>query len=83
MKHFFYTLLILLVLIIGINIGSSNKKVNSLVIKDKIEQFENNINNQQQVIDSNIKPNIFNKVASKCNSVVDSLVDKVKKMFSE
>jgi hypothetical protein len=83
MKQFFYTLLILLVLIIGINIGSSNEKVNSLVIKDKIEQFENNINNQQQVIDNNIKPNIFNKVASKCNSVVDSLVDKVKKMFSE
>lgn len=83
MKHFLYVILIMLVFIVGINIGSSEEKANATIIKDKIENFENNIIDNKEVEEDNIKPNILNKIADKCNDTMDGIVNKIMKIFSE
>ena len=79
MKKIFYVILLLLILVFGINIGSSNEQNNSEIIKDKIESFENNLTNNNQIQANNIKPNPINKIANKCNNLVDEIIKKVMK----
>lgn len=76
MKSFLYIIIILIVLVVGINIGSENTNNNNLNIQDKIDIFENNIQNNNIVTSQTIEPNILNEVAKKCNNGLDELIDK-------
>jgi uncharacterized membrane protein SpoIIM required for sporulation len=78
MKKIFYIILLLLILAFGINIGSNNNQNKSEIIKDKIESFEQNITNNN-IQGNNINPNIVNKIAIKCNNLVDQIINKVMK----
>lgn len=83
MKKIFYIFLLLLILVFGINIGSNKEENNSEVIKDKIESFEQNINNNNQVEAKSIQPNSINIIANKCNNLVDEIIRKVMKSLIE
>ena len=78
MKKIFYIILLLLILAFGINIGSNDNQNKSEIIKDKIESFEQNITNNN-IQGNNINPNIVNKIAIKCNNLVDQIINKVMK----
>ena len=78
MKKIFYIILLLLISAFGINIGSNNNQNKSEIIKDKIESFEQNITNNN-IQGNNINPNIVNKIAIKCNNLVDQIINKVMK----
>ena len=79
MKYFLYIMLILIVLVVGINIGSEDTQNKAENIQNKIDEFENNITNNNDTYSHIIEPNIFNKLAEKCNNGLDSLIDKVLK----
>ncbi len=81
MKSFLLIILIMLVLIIGINIGSGSDISKSEIIKDKIEDFENGIINNDNTISHNIEPNLLNKLAEKCNDTLDNIIEKVLKQI--
>lgn len=78
MKKFIIIITFLMVFVIGINIGGKNDKTQADIIQDKIDAFENdNLNNYEH--SQTINPNILNKVATKCNTTIDSLVEKILK----
>lgn len=77
MKKLLFIILLLLVLVFGINIGSNSNYNNSEDIKDKIENFENNIIDNSQIKPNNIQPYSINTVANKCNNIVDEIINKV------
>ena len=77
MKKLVYIILLLIVLVIGMNLGSGSDQTKSEIIQDKIEDFEQGIIDNNQTYEQNIQPNILNKLASKCNNTLDSIINKV------
>ncbi len=77
MKSFLYVLLILMIFTLGISIGNEDNQNKAENIQDKIEIFEDNIITNNNTISYSIEPNIFNKVADKCNKSLDKIIDSV------
>lgn len=77
MKNFLIILIISIFFMIGVNIGSGNNKSQAGIIQDKINDFETNIKDNNDINNRNIEPNILNKVANKCNNTVDSIINSV------
>lgn len=76
MKKILFIICILIIFLLGINVGSENDRTQAEIIQDKITRYENgedNINIEKETIN----PNILNTIASKCNNTIDALVDKV------
>ena len=62
MKNFIIIILLLIVLCIGINVGSGSDKTKSEIIKDKIEDFESGVENENKIYNT-IQPTIINEIA--------------------
>lgn len=78
MRKIIYIFLLLIILCVGINVGSGSDETKANIVKDKIEDFENGINNDNH-INNSIEPNIINEIAIKCNNTVDNIIKKVLK----
>lgn len=76
MKKVIYIILLLLILVLGINMGSQNNQTKSEVIQDKIEDYEQGIDTNKITQPQNVNPNVLNKVAETCNDLVDKIVKK-------
>ena len=82
MKNFIIIILLLIVLCIGINVGSGSDKTKSEIIKNKIEDFESGVENENKIYNT-IQPTIINEIAIKCNDKVDTIIKKIlKKIIS-
>lgn len=78
MKNFLIIVLLLIALTIGINIGGQTEQSKAEIIQNKIENFENDITNNNVSYNS-IEPNTLNKIANKCNDTLDSIIKNVLK----
>lgn len=78
MKNFLIIVLLLIALTIGINIGGQNEQSKAEIIQDKIENFENDINDNNRSYNV-IEPNALNKIADKCNNALDDIIKSVLK----
>lgn len=77
MKKFLYILILLIFLVIGINIGNETDETKAEIVKDKIEIFEDNIQNNNTTTSYNIEPNVLNKVANKLNNGLENMFKSV------
>lgn len=78
MKNFLIIVLLLIALTIGINIGGQNEQSKAEIIQNKIENFENDINDSN-ISYNTIEPNALNKIADKCNNALDDIIRSVLK----
>lgn len=78
MKNFLIIILLLITLTIGINIGGQNEQSKAEIIQNKIENFENDINDNNISYNA-IEPNALNKIADKCNNALDDFIRSVLK----
>lgn len=78
MKNFLIIVLLLIALTIGINIGGQNEQSKAEIIQNKIENFENDINDNN-ISYNTIEPNALNKIADKCNNALDDIIRSVLK----
>lgn len=78
MKNFLIIVLLLITLTIGINIGGQNEQSKAEIIQNKIENFENDINDNNINYNA-IEPNALNKIADKCNNALDDIIRSVLK----
>lgn len=78
MKKILFVICVIIIFLLGINVGSENDRTKAEIIQDKITRYENgeeNINIDKETI----RPNILNTVATKCSNTIDAVVDKVLK----
>ncbi|MCI5939242.1 MAG: hypothetical protein SOU07_01710 [Bacilli bacterium] len=78
MKKILFIVFILIIFLLGINVGSENDKTKADIIQDKINDYESGKNNGS-ITQETINPNILNKIATKCNDTVEAVVKKVLK----
>jgi hypothetical protein len=78
MKKIIYTALILLILFIGVLIGDQPSGGRAKEIKDRIEDFENEItdpNNDYDYSESIITPNGNNSIARRGDKIIKGIFD--------
>lgn len=77
MKNFLIIIIVLLVLIIGIQIGSSDDGIKAIEVKEKIEIFENDINNNNDINNQIMEGNILSILANKCMNSLDKIIENI------
>lgn len=78
MKKVLFIIVVLVIFLLGINVGSENDKTKADIIQEKINEYE--AGNESGTINKEIiEPNILNTIAIKCNNTVEAIVHKVLK----